>query len=79
MICIVSSCKNEKKTDASDDTYVPKGNIADLAYNPIKKDGTIDSTYLPIIKWDAVVYDFGTIHQGEIVEKNYSFKTMLSY
>ena len=78
LFCITSGCKKESghAVDPSDENYIPKGNLADLAYNPMRPDGTIDSSYLPILKWDEVVYDFGTIHQGEIVEKKYTFKNI---
>lgn len=51
-----------------------KGDLADLAYNPMRPDGTIDSSYLPILTWDVDNYDFGTITEGEVIEKKYFFK-----
>ena len=59
----LSGCKEEKghAVQPTDENYIPKGNLADLAYNPIRADGTIDSSYIPITKWDEVVFDFGTI------------------
>ena len=78
LLWLIPACKKEQgQAITQDDTnYVPRGDLSDLAYNPIKKDGTIDSTFIPIIKWDEVVYDFGTIRHGEIVEKKYTFKNI---
>ena len=47
--------------------------MADLVYNPVRSDGTIDSSYLPILTWESEVYDFGTIFEGDVVTKHYSF------
>ncbi|MEO6132718.1 MAG: DUF1573 domain-containing protein [Saprospiraceae bacterium] len=78
LLFIASACKKESwhPSNPSDPDYVSKGTIADLAYNPVRRDGTIDSSYLPILKWDEVVYDFGTIQQGEMVERKYAFKNI---
>ena len=58
---------------SSDDTFKPSGGMADLVYNPVLSDGTIDSSYLPILTWDEVVYDFGSIFEGDVVTKDFSF------
>lgn len=73
-----TACKKdaEHAVTNNDPDYVPKGNLADMAYNPVRQDGSIDSSYLPIIKWDESVYDFGTIQQGELVERKYTFKNI---
>lgn len=77
-LCISSGCKKETghALQPSDPNYIPKGNLADMAYNPVRQDGSIDSSYLPILKWDEEVYDFGTINEGEVVEKKYTFKNI---
>jgi len=74
----MSACKKEQghAVKPSDPNYIPKGNLADMAYNPLRSDGSIDSSYLPILKWDENVYDFGTIKEGEVVEKKYTFKNI---
>lgn len=47
--------------------------MADLVYNPMRSDGTLDSTYLPILTWEETVYNFGTILEGDIVTKEFNF------
>jgi hypothetical protein len=67
---------NQTSREASsplEDTFEPKGEMADLVYNPMRSDGTLDSTYLPILTWEEVVYDFGTIIEGDIVIREFHF------
>ena len=59
--------------NAKEDTFEPKGEMADLVYNPMRSDGTLDSTYLPILTWEETVYNFGTILEGDIVTKEFNF------
>lgn len=75
---LFAGCKKESGHAIlpSDPNYIPKGNLADMAYNPVRQDGSIDSSYLPIMKWEEDVYDFGTIKEGEVVEKKYRFKNV---
>ena len=73
----LESCKKPTPTEeTTEKNFYSKGILADLAYNPIRQDGTIDSSYLPILKWDEESYDFGTIHQGDVIEKKYIFRNI---
>ncbi len=47
--------------------------MSDLLYNPVRPDGSIDSSYLPILTLDETVFDFGEINEGDIVNHEYSF------
>lgn len=47
--------------------------MSDLLYNPVRPDGSIDSSYLPILTLEEPVFDFGEINQGDIVNHEYSF------
>ncbi len=47
--------------------------MSDLLYNPVRPDGSIDSSYLPILTLDEAIFDFGEINQGDIVNHKYSF------
>ena len=68
-------CKQENSTDNSTahEPYKPKGGAGDLVYNPVKPDGSIDSSYLPILTWKEEVHDFGTINEGDVVTYEYYF------
>ncbi|MDQ3017318.1 MAG: DUF1573 domain-containing protein [Bacteroidota bacterium] len=57
-----------------EEPYQPKGDMSDLLYNPVRPDGSVDSSYLPILTLIDTVYDFGTIHQGDVARHTYSFK-----
>lgn len=75
MLLMTIGCKDTTNgsTTSSEDTFKPAGGMADLVYNPVRSDGTIDSSYLPILTWDEVVYDFGSIFEGDVVTKDFSF------
>lgn len=82
VLCIVIACAGmwmigcKPSADTSDnrkDEFKPKGNASDLVYNPVRQDGTIDSSYLPIMTFSEEAYDFGTIFEGDIVEKKFTF------
>ncbi len=65
-----SSPSAEKKKE---DPFQPSGDISDLVYNPVRVDGSIDSSFLPVITWDQTVFDYGVINEGDIVETEFKF------
>jgi hypothetical protein len=75
---LLVACKKaeESKEVPKDEDFRPAGDIADLVYNPVRSDGTIDSSYLPILKWDENIFDFGTIFEGDVVEKKFTFSNV---
>lgn len=79
-LCLVllatAGCKNASSSAAPEekDAFKPTGNMADLVYNPVRPDGSIDSSYLPILTWEQDVYDFGTIFEGDVVTRQYTFQ-----
>lgn len=70
-----TGCKPSPETEsnAQEDPFEPKGELADLVYNPIRSDGTLDSSFLPILVWEQETYDFGTILEGDVVTKEFNF------
>jgi hypothetical protein len=70
-----SGCKREGTSEnkPADESFTPKGDVADLVYNPVRPDGSIDSSFLPILTWKEDVYEFGTIYEGDIVTHEYHF------
>src|SRR5687768_1551038 len=73
LVCI--GCKKPTPETAEQDApFKPKGDLSDLVYNPIKADGTIDSSFLPIIVFEETEFDFGTINEGDVVTHKYNFK-----
>ena len=74
LLVLASACKQESSTsNPKDETFKPTGKMADLVYNPMRADGTIDSSFLPIITWKEEVYDFGTAFEGDVVTKDFYF------
>lgn len=73
--CLGNGCKRGKPREGSgaDESFTPKGNAADLVYNPVRPDGSIDSSFLPILTWQEDLYDFGTIKEGDVVSYQYYF------
>jgi hypothetical protein len=69
------ACKDPSPaaTAPTEEAYKPKGGMADLVYNPMRADGTLDSSYLPILTWTEEVYDFGRVFEGDIVTRDFVF------
>ena len=69
------ACKDPSPvvTTPAEEAYKPKGGMADLVYNPMRADGTLDSSYLPILTWKEDVYDFGRVFEGDIVTRDFVF------
>ena len=74
-LVLTSGCKNDAGSNPSstDEPFKPTGKMSDLVYNPVREDGTIDSSFLPIIAWKEEVYDFGTVFEGDVVTKDFYF------
>ena len=70
-----SACKqvDEKEEPTQDTKFQPTGELSDLVYNPVRPDGSIDSSFLPILEFEEIQHDFGTIYEGDIVEKEFHF------
>jgi Protein of unknown function (DUF1573) len=69
-----AGCKDNTTPHPSTDTpFKPAGDMADLVYNPVRADGTIDSSYLPVLTWKEEIYDFGTVFEGDVVTKDFYF------
>ena len=64
----------KESKELKEEEFEPKGDLSDLVYNPVRNDGTIDSSFLPIITWDEVEFDYGTIYEGDIVKKDFRFR-----
>jgi hypothetical protein len=42
-------------------------------HNPVRADGSIDSSFLPIITWRDTLYEFGEVNEGDVVTKEFFF------
>lgn len=75
LVLVLTSCKKESPnpTPDADVEFKPTGNMSDLVYNPMRPDGTLDSSYLPVLTWKEVEYDFGSAFEGDIVSKDFFF------
>jgi hypothetical protein len=47
--------------------------MADLVHNPVRPDGTIDSSFLPVMTFPEAVFDFGEVLEGDKVTHLFSF------
>ncbi len=71
---LIFSCKPANPPEAvAHDGFKPKGDLSDLVHNPVRPDGTIDSSYLPVIQWKDTLFEFGTVNEGDIVTKSFAF------
>lgn len=75
LVIVFASCKPEPATvtETPDPIFQPKGGMADLVYNPMRSDGTLDSSYLPVLTWKEDQFDFGTLFEGDIVTHDFEF------
>jgi hypothetical protein len=70
----IGACNTKQPADQnSEPTFKPTGTLADLVHNPVRSDGTIDSSFLPIMSLKDTLFDFGTVHEGEVVTKEFFF------
>jgi len=42
-------------------------------HNPVRPDGSIDSSFLPIMSLKDTLFDFGTVNEGDIITKEFFF------
>ena len=71
-----TSCKPAEKPSEpeTNKSFEPQGDLSDLVYNPMRPDGTIDSSFLPIMSFEETEFDFGTIYEGDVVKKDFVFR-----
>lgn len=75
VVCFNAGCKKETPASgAPEETeYKPTGGLGDLVYNPLRADGSLDSSFLPILTLKDTLFDFGNIFEGDIVTKEFFF------
>jgi hypothetical protein len=72
-VCI-GACKHDPSTsNTPGSAFKPSGNLADLVHNPMRPDGSIDSSFLAIMTLQDTLYDFGTVNEGDVITKAFSF------
>lgn len=76
IVLLLFGCSRRDASPGNSGTqeFKPKGDISDLAYNPVRPDGSIDSSYLPIMELETKEFDFGMINEGDIVKKEFQLK-----
>lgn len=69
------ACKpvNQEQTTAPETEFKPTGTMSDLVYNPIRSDGSIDSSFLPIFTWQDTLINFGEVNEGDTIIRNFNF------
>ena len=73
-LLILAACKKQKtEVHYEDPAFKPSGNLSDLVHNPVRPDGTIDSSFLPVMSFRDTLYEFGTVNEGDIITKEFSF------
>jgi hypothetical protein len=75
VVCFAAGCKKEVPVSGAleEKKFTPTGSLGDLVYNPLRADGSLDSSYLPILTLKDTLFDFGTIFEGDVVTKEFSF------
>jgi hypothetical protein len=69
-----ASCKRDQApAPSTDKVFTPSGSLADLVHNPVRSDGTIDSSFLPVMALRDTLFDFGTVQEGDMIEHEFHF------
>ncbi len=70
-----TGCKKETASSGAPEEkgFTPSGGLGDLVYNPMRADGSLDSSFLPILTLKDTLFDFGTIFEGDVVTKEFFF------
>lgn len=66
------ACRSDEQKPGPD-TFKPTGTMADLVHNPVRPDGTIDSSFLPVMTFPEAVFDFGEVFEGDKVTHTFTF------
>ena len=70
----MSACnQNQPSNNDSEPAFKPTGTLADLVHNPVRPDGSIDSSFLPIMSLKDTLFEFGTVNEGDIITKEFFF------
>jgi hypothetical protein len=70
----ISACnQNPASKPDTEPAFKPTGTLADLVHNPVRPDGSIDSSFLPIMSLQDTLFDFGTVNEGDIITKEFFF------
>lgn len=71
LLCSIG-CQEEKKELKT----VKASKYDEFVRNPISAQGVIDSTQAAKFEFEEVIFDFGTIKEGEIVDHAFKFKNV---
>jgi hypothetical protein len=66
------ACRSDEQKPGQE-AFKPTGTLADLVHNPVRPDGTIDSSFLPVMTFPEAVFDFGEVLEGDKVTHLFSF------
>jgi len=70
----MSACnQNQPSNNDSEPAFKPTGTLADLVHNPVRPDGSIDSSFLPIMSLKDTLFEFGTVNEGDVITKEFFF------
>ncbi len=74
LLLLTGACKNQPgEAKSSPPAFKPSGNLADLVHNPVRPDGTIDSSFLPMMTLQDTLFEFGTVNEGDVIQHDFHF------
>jgi len=73
ILCFGACRRDVPISNTPSSTFKPSGNLADLVHNPVRPDGSIDSSFLPIMTFKDTLFDFGTVNEGHVVSREFAF------
>lgn len=71
---LVFSCKNSDADEVVEIRPGKTGSNAELIKSPVTAQGLTDTANMAKISFEEPVFDFGTIHQGQVITHLFKFK-----
>ncbi len=72
-ISIIGSCQSDQSSERQLQADPDPNSPSAMINIPVDEHGQVDVSKVAKIEFDSVVFNFGTVKEGEIVEKNFSF------
>lgn len=71
---LIFSCTESAPSEQQVPEKIKTDDVADIIRIPVSAEEEIDTEYVPKMTFDEMIYDFGTVKEGDIVEHTFRFK-----
>lgn len=75
LVLTLAACQSNRTTDenALQEVSVEGDKVSDIIRNPVTANEPVDTVNVAKMSFEEVQYDFGRIHQGDVVEHTFKF------